>query len=796
MVVTYDEAFDPAAVSNVTVTRTDAAEADGTGVETADGTAANNAFSFRFRTPDFYTQGGNLSVSAYITDIRATGLADAPATLPPSPSPFERAEARGVHLEASNLTALEAGSEGDYGQADLTHSELLRFDVYLGDKQVNTDYGITVERALAVGSESLEAATVSAANIARTEDASFLDAVAARRAGGRSTEFNVLYRLRDADNLETWPVIANLSGRLVDATISIADENDNTNSVCTIENVNRELTPEERTADGQQTLGLTVNASSDCVPSLASGNYLVTTNGTLQVDLNGEGTGTITDFGGRGVASLNYELATAATVIAPADLAGGIAVAEETNHSNYRLDFNITDKDLTFGEGLTYAVSLNSSRVSGLLAWYDGAEPVQRNREDNLRVASGSIIRSLGLTRRPDDKDVGIYTVTWAIRDFNNPVAGGGVTGSFSLEITDVPEDPVFDFGSGMPAVASRPQVAGAEERTLEAIIGQGGFSVQWDQWNLPQAGNEHQLQLEYRLTVSENEAGGVFYHTHPLLENGEPAVATNTEPRELFGHPGDVLSPSFPLASSGAGVFSAGETFRTFRTEKISKPAGDTITFPLAELELRATDYNEGSVHNLSVLPIRFLSGSGSDMGAALTQSELQLATITYGDLPDAAIVEKASARRTDIPNAGDNTARETRNATNADNEFAIRLRTPDVWTRAGLRLSDYIERMEAGPLADPTAELPANPTPFEIAEARGAYLIAPPNYLADPGLTVTADKSEPGVSAAVAFELYLGDKQVGEGYNVTVTRKLDGGAHRCGDLARSGCREYLADR
>ena len=106
--------------------------------------------------------------------------------------------------------------------------------------------------------------------------------------------------------------------------------------------------------------------------------------------------------------------------------------------------------------------------------------------------------------------------------------------------------------------------------------------------------------------------------------------------------------------------------------------------------------------------------------------------------------------------------------NADSADNRFAFTLRSPDVYTLGSvggeLDSEDYIQNIRVI-AADPDAPLPADPNPFETADARGAYLTP-----------VRVENRNLNRLTYVA-DLYLGDKQVPGGYSLLFDRVLPNG-------------------
>ena len=491
-------------------------------------------------------------------------------------------------------------------------------------------------------------------------------------------------------------------------------------------------------------------------------------------------------------ARISFAVNTTGLEVSEPDLADGLTVLESAGKDDLLADFSLTDNDIRrpSGDTLTYTVTAvrdGATEDSRILGWYIDRD----NRIQAPEVLGNSpvatITRSLGFARDPDDADVGEYTVSWNITDAKNPAEGAVQEGTFQLEITDVYEEPVFSVANFV-AMAKENGVTGLERNTLAALLGENSrFSVQWDQWNLPGAmANPYRLKLEYRLAVTAGSNKGNLYRTYPEgIIGGTPV--------ELFGLVSDALSVTDTQDIGFLSMTDAPAGDRRFRTVDIMNPGTganeDTVIFNLTAIELRASDYNEGTTHNLTVLPV---TSNATVTNVVLEDRMETLAAVTYADKLDPATVSEITIKKNIEPAGTSGTSIETNDPKEALNTLSFRLQTADIWTGLASTVGQYIARINATGAAG-TGNTAGLTTPFEIAELLGVYVDASTSTLSNTPIPVETDlsKADPGSSMLIAFDVWVGDKQVNLDYGIEIVRTPDGVSSSTSVLAANIQRE-----
>ena len=153
------------------------------------------------------------------------------------------------------------------------------------------------------------------------------------------------------------------------------------------------------------------------------------------------------------VAQLNIRLQTYSATATPATYGTGrvtLAEGAPAGTALFVTNLTITDGDLSQPSGETYTYTLDARRnnqdVLGVLAWnhqgMGGAD--QRRWTETVMSVDNRTDRAIVLAKLLTDADVGVYAVTWTVRERS----GGGdldnrlvATGTFDLNITNV-EDP------------------------------------------------------------------------------------------------------------------------------------------------------------------------------------------------------------------------------------------------------------------------------------------------------------------------------------------------------------------
>ncbi len=464
-------------------------------------------------------------------------------------------------------------------------------------------------------------------------------------------------------------------------------------------------------------------------------------------------------------ARISFAVNTTALEVTPlTDLSDVVTVSEHTAKDALLADFNLTDNDIrrSNGDTLTYTVTAARRGVAAeraILAWYEetaGSVLRQVSSETPAGLDSDTIVRSLRFATSLNDTDVGEYTVTWTIADGKNPVSGAVQQGTFELNITDVYEGPVLSVSApNRPTGAGG--VTGEVMNSLADLLGAGSdFSVQWDQWNLPAGADDYSLRLDYRLEVTNDVTG---------LNKQDPLYFTY--PADLSGEvPGELLrrTDSALTAAMVGGI----RSFLTSELMDADADADGSVAVGLADLQLHASDYNEGTVHTLAVRPMVITSDARAGGTEAVAVS---LATVTYTDDFDPATVSEITIKG-DGGEGVNGTSTETNDPSKVENTLSFRLRTPDIWTREEITVGRYIERINATGVAGTGGV--EGLTAFATSELLGVYVEAGAGNLSETTSTTDETEPDPSVSKPIIFNVWVGDRQVNTDYEIDIVRKL----------------------